>query len=52
MENFFEIFGPGRKSGKQRITVVVCKNIFDMHKIKPIIIGKAKNKANISIIVL
>jgi hypothetical protein len=34
---------PGRKADKARITFLACTNATGEHKIKPLIIGKAKN---------
>ncbi|XP_066260464.1 jerky protein homolog-like [Euwallacea similis] len=39
----FEKSAPGRKPEKQRITFLACTNANGSHKIKPMIIGKAKN---------
>ncbi|XP_050306325.1 jerky protein homolog-like [Anthonomus grandis grandis] len=34
---------PGRKTEKQRVTFLACTNAAGTHKVKPLIIGKAKN---------
>lgn len=34
---------PGRKTEKQRITFLACTNASGNHKLKPLVIGKAKN---------
>ncbi|XP_055919296.1 jerky protein homolog-like [Eupeodes corollae] len=34
---------PGRKAEKQRITFMACTNASGRHKVKPLVIGKAKN---------
>lgn len=34
---------PGRKTDKQRITFLACTNATGLHKLKPLVIGKAKN---------
>lgn len=39
----FEKSAPGRKPEKQRITFLACTNANGSHKIKPLVIGKAKN---------
>jgi hypothetical protein len=33
---------PGRKTEKQRITFLACTNSIGNHKVKPLVIGKAK----------
>lgn len=34
---------PGRKTEKQRVTFLACTNAAGTHKLKPLVIGKAKN---------
>lgn len=34
---------PGRKTEKQRVTFLACTNAAGTHKVKPLVIGKAKN---------
>lgn len=34
---------PGRKLDKQRITFLACTNATGLHKLKPLVIGRAKN---------
>jgi hypothetical protein len=35
--------GPGRKAEKQRVTFLACTNASGSHKVKLLVIGKAKN---------
>lgn len=39
----FEKRAPGRKTEKQLITFLACANASGLHKIKPLVIGKAEN---------
>lgn len=38
-----ELTAPGRKTDKQRITFLACANATGSHKLKPLVIGKAKS---------
>lgn len=42
MVHFKERSAPGRKTSKQRITFLACTNATGSHKLKPLVIGKAK----------
>lgn len=41
--SFQEKTAPGRKLEKQRLTFLACTNASGNHKVKPLVIGKAKN---------